>query len=117
LKLDLSKIDVVTLYGGIDSIPVDTVERIIHPCEAANTFALLVIYTGRLKIIIWIRGFLGAAQCWRRNLVKFSSIVVHLHSLVVVQKVFQWGGKQREAFDALKNKISIALLLAFLHLR
>lgn len=57
LNLDLSKINVVIVCGGIDSIPVDTVERIIHPHEAADAFAMLAIYASRLKIVIWIRGF------------------------------------------------------------
>lgn len=61
MKLDLSKIDVITVCGGIDSIPAETGERIIHPHEAVYAFSLLTIYTGRLKIVIWIRGFLGAA--------------------------------------------------------
>jgi len=80
-------------------------------------FALLTIYAGGLKIVIWIRGFLGAAQCWRINFVYFSSNVVHFHSLAVVQKVFQWGGKQQEEFDALKQKISTTPVLALLDLR
>ena len=70
-----------------------------------------------LKIVLWIRGFLGAAQCWRKNFVKFSSIVAHLHSLAVVQKVFQWGGKQQEAFDALKQKISSTFILGLLGMK
>ena len=41
-----------------------------------------------IKIVIWIRGFLGVAQCWRKYFVNFSSIVAHFHSLAVVQKVF-----------------------------
>ena len=41
-----------------------------------------------LKIVIWIRDFFGATQCWRKGFVDFSSIVAHLHSLAVVQKVF-----------------------------
>ena len=93
LKLDLSKIVVVTICG-IDSIPANTGERIIHPHEAAGAFALLVIYAGMLKIVIWIRGFLGETQCWRKEFVNFSSIVIHFDSLTAVQKVFLWGGKQ-----------------------
>jgi len=57
LKLDLSKIDAITICGGINSIPADTCERIIHPREAADAFALLSNYAGKLKIVIWIRGF------------------------------------------------------------
>ena len=88
LNLYLSKIKVVTVCRGIDSIPPDTGEGIIHPREVANSFALHIIYVSGLMIVIWIRGILRAAQCWRRNFVNFSSIVVHFHSLEVVQKVF-----------------------------
>ena len=70
-----------------------------------------------LKIVVWIRGFLGLAHCWRKDFVKFSSIVAHLHSLTIVQKVFQWGGKQQEAFDSLKEKICLAFILALLNLK
>ena len=69
-----------------------------------------------LKIVIWIRGFLGASQCWRKYFVNFSSIVAHFHSLAIVQNVFQWGGKQQEAFDVLKQKISKTPILSFLDL-
>ena len=39
LKLDLSKIDSVIVCGGIDSIPTDKCERIIHPLEYEDAFA------------------------------------------------------------------------------
>jgi len=77
----------ITVCGGVDSIPTNIGERIIHPCKIGDTFALFTIYACMLKIFIWIRGFLGADQCWRRYFVNFSSIVDHLHSLAVVQKV------------------------------
>jgi len=34
-----------------------------------------------------------------------------------VKKVFHWGDVQKKAFDALKKKISLALVLALLDLR
>ena len=34
-----------------------------------------------------------------------------------VKNVFQWGGKKQKAFDALKEKISLAPVLALLDLR
>jgi len=37
--------------------------------------------------------------------------------LAVVQNVFQWGGKQGNAFDALKQKINTAPILSFPNLR
>lgn len=42
----------VTVCGGIDSIPADTGECIIHPREAADTFALLAIYAGSGEIAV-----------------------------------------------------------------
>lgn len=116
LKLDLSKIEFVTVYGGIDSISADTGEIIIRPRDIVYAFSMLIIYIVKVKIVIWIRGFLGETQCWKRNFVNFSSIVVQLHFLAIVQKVFQWGGKQREAFYVLKQNISTTLVLGFLHL-
>ena len=34
-----------------------------------------------------------------------------------MQKVFQWGGKQQEVFDALRQKISSAFIIALLYLK
>ena len=47
----------------------------------------------------------------------FSSIAAPLHSLTSTKQVFQWGGKQQKAFDALKEKISSNLVLALPNLR
>lgn len=63
LKIDLSKIEAVIVCGVIESIPAYTGEGIIHPREVVDTFSLLAIYAGNLKIVIWIRGFFGATQC------------------------------------------------------
>jgi hypothetical protein len=39
-------------------------------------------------------------------------IATPLHALTSVKRGFQWGGSQQKAFDTLKTKISIALILA-----
>ena len=43
----------------------------------------------------------------------FSSIAGPLHALTSVNVIFQWGGKQQKSFDALKQKINSAPVLAF----
>ena len=40
-----------------------------------------------------------------------------MHALTSVRKVFQWGGKQQKAFDALKEKFSSDPVLALPDLR
>ena len=40
-----------------------------------------------------------------------------MHVVISVKKGFQWGGKQQEAFEALKDKISSTLVLALPNLR
>jgi len=44
-------------------------------------------------------------------------IAAPLHALIGLNKVFQWGGKEKKAFDTLKEKISTALVLAFPYLQ
>ena len=53
-----------------------------------------IIDWSTLKIVILIRGLLGASQCWRRVFVYISSFEAPWHALSCVCKVFQWGGKQ-----------------------
>ena len=67
--------------------------------------------------VIEVRSFLGATQYWRKFIANFSSIATPLHALTSVNKVFHWGDVQQKAFDALKQKISSALVLALLDLR
>ena len=55
---------------------------------------------------------LGATQYWRKFIANFSLIAAPLHALTRLNKVFQWGGKQQEAFYTLKEKISTTLVLA-----
>jgi hypothetical protein len=67
--------------------------------------------------VIEVRSFLGAAQYWRKFIANFSSIAAPLHVVTSVKQVFQWGGKQQKAFDALKEKISSVPVLALPNLR
>ena len=69
------------------------------------------------KTVTEVRSFLGAAQYWRKFVANFSSIASPLHALTSMKKVFKWGGKQQKAFDALKEKISSAPILALPDLR
>ena len=64
-----------------------------------------------------VRSFLGAAQYWRKFISHFSSIAAPLHALTGLNKVFQWRGKHKKAFNTLKEKISTALVLALLDLQ
>ena len=60
---------------------------------------------------------MGAAQYWRKFIANFSSIAAPLHAMTSVKQVFQWGGKQQQAFDSLKEKISSTPVLALPNLR
>jgi hypothetical protein len=64
-----------------------------------------------------VRSFLGETQYWRKFIVNFSSIAAPLHAMTSIKQVFQWGGKQHNDFDALKEKISLAPVLALPNLR
>ena len=69
------------------------------------------------KIVIKVRIFLGTAQYWRKFIPKFSAIAAPMHVVTSVKKGFQWGGKQQQAFEDLKDKISSATVLALPNLR
>jgi hypothetical protein len=64
-----------------------------------------------------VRIFLGATQYWRKFIANFSSIVSPLHAVTSIKQVFQWGGNKQKYFDALKEKISSASVLALPDLR
>ena len=67
--------------------------------------------------VIEVHNFLGAVQYWRIYIANFSIIAALLHTLISVKQVFQWGGRQQESFETLKEKISIAPVLALLDLQ
>ena len=46
--------------------------------------------------VMEVRNFLRAAQCWRKFIANFSSIVASLHALTSVKKVFHWGDMQKK---------------------
>lgn len=63
-----------------------------------------------------MRIFLGVDQYWSKFIASFSSTIAPLHALTSVKNIFQWGGKQEKAYDALKEKISLAPVLALIDL-
>ena len=58
-----------------------------------------------------IRSFLGLAGYYRRFIENFSRIAAPLTSLTRKNIKFNWGPKQQEAFDILKQKLSNAPVL------
>ncbi|XP_076882282.1 uncharacterized protein LOC143530697 [Bidens hawaiensis] len=58
-----------------------------------------------------VRSFLGLAGYYRRFIQNFSRIAVPLTSLTRTVK-FEWGPKQEEAFETLKQKLTTAPILA-----
>jgi hypothetical protein len=67
--------------------------------------------------VIEVRIFLGASQYWRKFIANLYSIATPLHTVTSIKQVFQWGGKQRKYFDALKEKISSSPVLSLPNLR
>ncbi|KAD5960529.1 hypothetical protein E3N88_12001 [Mikania micrantha] len=58
-----------------------------------------------------IRSFLGLFGYYRRFILNFSRIVVPLTSLTQKDKAYEWGPKQQEAFQTLKQKLCDAPVL------
>ncbi|KAD7116931.1 hypothetical protein E3N88_04199 [Mikania micrantha] len=58
-----------------------------------------------------IRSFLGLAGYYRRFISNFSMIVVPLTALTQKNKPYEWGPKQEEAFQTLKQKLCDAPVL------
>jgi hypothetical protein len=77
----------------------------------------VILEWSRPNNVTEVRSFLGAAQYWRKFIANFSSIAAPLHVVTSVKQGFQWGGKQQQAFDTLKEKISSASVLALPNLR
>ncbi|KAI3815647.1 hypothetical protein L1987_15324 [Smallanthus sonchifolius] len=58
-----------------------------------------------------IRSFLGLAGYYRRFISNFSKIVVPLTALTHKGKTYEWGPKQEESFQTLKQKLCNAPIL------
>ena len=69
------------------------------------------------RTVIEVRIFLGASQYWRKFIANFFAIATPKNAVKSVKKGFQWGGKQQQAFEALKENISSAPVLALSNLR
>jgi len=59
-----------------------------------------------------IRSFLGLAGYYRRFIQNFSRIAVPLTKLTCKNAKYDWGSKQNEAFEILKQKLTNAPILA-----
>jgi hypothetical protein len=100
-------------------------------CEFGKTSMIYLGYivgNGQLKIdpakvevnVKWpkstigieVRRFLGSVQYLRKFISNFSFIASPLHALTNVKRIFQWGCQQQKSFKTLKEKISIAPVLA-----
>jgi hypothetical protein len=64
-----------------------------------------------LTTVMQVRNFLGLAGFYRHFVRGFSTIAAPLHGLTKNGVPFQWGPAQQQAFDALKSKLTQALLL------
>lgn len=64
-----------------------------------------------LRSTIETRSFVGATQYVCNFILDFSSIVLSLHSIVVLCKNFHWSRAYDDVFVTLKNKICNALVL------
>ncbi|KAJ0814205.1 putative nucleotidyltransferase, Ribonuclease H [Helianthus annuus] len=58
-----------------------------------------------------VRSFLGLAGYYRRFIENFSKIAVPLTALTQKNQPFEWGSKQEEAFQTLKQKLCDAPIL------
>ncbi|GJR94828.1 putative reverse transcriptase domain-containing protein [Tanacetum coccineum] len=59
-----------------------------------------------------VRSFLGLAGYFRRFIENFSKIAKPLTSLTQKNQKYEWGEKQEEAFQTLKDKLCNALILS-----
>nr|GEV28778.1 putative reverse transcriptase domain-containing protein [Tanacetum cinerariifolium] len=66
------------------------------------------------KIATEIRQFLGLAGYYRRFIEGFSKIARPMTKLTQKKIKFEWGDKQEEAFQVIKQKLCIAPILALL---
>jgi hypothetical protein len=77
----------------------------------------VILEWSRPNNVTEVRSFLGVAQYWRKFIANFSSIAAPLHAVTSVKKGFQFGGKQHQAFDTLKENISSSPVLALPNLQ
>ncbi|GKC32604.1 putative reverse transcriptase domain-containing protein [Tanacetum coccineum] len=59
-----------------------------------------------------VRSFLGLAGYYRRFIANFSKIAKPLTSLTQKNQKYEWGGKEEEAFQTLKNNLCDAPILS-----
>ncbi|GJY13895.1 putative reverse transcriptase domain-containing protein [Tanacetum coccineum] len=59
-----------------------------------------------------VRSFLGLAGYYRRFIANFSKIAKPLTSLTQINQKYEWGKKEEEAFQTLKNNLCDALILS-----
>jgi hypothetical protein len=55
--------------------------------------------------------FVGVAQYLWKFIALFSTIVVHLHTITMGTRSFQWGKNQHKSFDEMKRNINQAPVL------
>jgi len=60
-----------------------------------------------------VQSFIGFMNFYRRFIRNFSEITCPLHALTRKSKNWSWGAAEQQAFDALKNAITSAPMLAF----
>ena len=58
------------------------------------------------------RAFVNLAGYYRKHIEHFSDIARPLHELTKKNKRFEWGPRQQQAFETLKQKLTTAPLLA-----
>ena len=63
------------------------------------------------KSIQEVRGFIGFANFYRRFIQGFSDVARPLHDLTKKGVVFQWGLKQQQAFEELRDRFISAPIL------
>src|SRR5260370_5823614 len=60
-----------------------------------------------------VQSFIGFVNFYRRIIQNFSNIASPLHMLTWKSKNWSWGAAEQQAFDALKNAVTSAPMLAF----
>ena len=64
------------------------------------------------KSVTEVRSFHGLASFYRQFVKDFSTLAAPLNEVIKKNVVFKWGEKQEEAFNALKQKLTNAPILA-----